>query len=137
MGIRFNQKLLIILILTILINIIMFSTINLADDLPQPDTAEIQTMPSPIGSGADEYKPTSTSNSPAVTSMTAKIVKWIRNLGAIVGALVLTLIGFKYMLASSADEKAQYKETLVPVLIGAVMLIGSLSLIITIAKLFD
>ena len=136
MAIRFNQKLLIILICTILANIIMFSTINFADDLPQAQKADIPAMDSPI-ENPDSYKPTSTSNSPVTTKITAKIVGWLRSLGVIVGVLALTLIGFKYMLASGADEKAQYKETLIPVVIGVVMLLGSIALITTIAGVFD
>lgn len=41
------------------------------------------------------------------------------------------------MLAGAAEEKAQYKETLVPIVIGVVMLLGSITLIVSIAKLFD
>lgn len=48
---------------------------------------------------------------------------WIRFIGIIVSVLALVIIGIKYMLAS-IDEKAEYKKTMIPYIIGCFMLMG-------------
>lgn len=143
MELKLTKKIFIVLIITIITNIILLPTVNFADDYTAQaeastiTTNEIPQMVSPI-ENPDEYDPTNTrQDSPVTTKLTAKVVRWLRNFGVIVGVIVLTLIGVKYMLAAGAEEKAQYKETLIPVVIGVVMLIGSLTLISAIAGLFD
>lgn len=133
MELKITRKMLIVLIITIITNIMILPTVNFADDTTQEEMPE---MVSPL-EHPDSYNPGSIPDSPVTTKLTAKIVNWIRNIGVIVGVLVLTIIGVKYMLAAGAEEKAQYKETLMPVVIGVVMLLGSLALISAIAGLFD
>lgn len=45
----------------------------------------------------------------------------IRNVGVVVAVIILMVIGVKYMLGS-VEEKANYKQTLFPYLIGAIIL---------------
>lgn len=51
-----------------------------------------------------------------------KIVGIIRAAGIILSVIMLMVIGIKYMLGS-AEEKAEYKKTLMPYTIGAVLLL--------------
>lgn len=136
--INFTQKLVLILMLTILVNMLMVSNIN-ADYNPTATTGEgsssIPKFDSPIGN-PDGYSP-EYQKMTVTSKIVGTIIKWIRNMGVIVGVLVLTIIGIKYMLAGAAEEKAQYKETLVPVVIGVVMLLGSITLISAIATLME
>lgn len=54
------------------------------------------------------------------------IYAYIRNIGIILSVIILLVIGIKYMLGS-VEEKANYKETLLPYIIGAFLLFtGSL-----------
>ena len=48
---------------------------------------------------------------------------WIQFIGIIVSVLALAVIGIKYMLGS-IDEKAEYKKTMIPYVIGCFMLMG-------------
>ena len=48
---------------------------------------------------------------------------WIQFIGIIVSVLALAIIGIKYMLGS-IDEKAEYKKTMIPYIIGCFMLMG-------------
>ena len=48
----------------------------------------------------------------------------IQIIGTIVSVGVMMLLGIRYMLAS-ADEKAEYRERLLPYFIGAVILFGA------------
>lgn len=64
------------------------------------------------------------------------IIGLIRGAGTVVSVIVLIIIGIKYMLGS-VEEKATYKQTLMPYLIGAVFVFGIttiLPIIIEVAK---
>lgn len=65
---------------------------------------------------------------------TTDVTKWsnnIINIVAIVGSaasiVILIVLGVKYMLGS-AEEKAEYKKTLLPYIIGAVFVFGASAL---------
>ena len=45
----------------------------------------------------------------------------IRNIGIVLSVVILIIIGIKYMLGT-VEEKANYKETLLPYIIGAFLL---------------
>lgn len=50
----------------------------------------------------------------------------IRSVGMVISVVTLIVIGIKYMIGS-VEEKANYKETLLPYLVGAILLFtGSL-----------
>ena len=54
------------------------------------------------------------------------IFAYLRVIGIVLSVVVLIAIGIKYMLGS-VEEKANYKETLVPYLVGAIFIFtGSL-----------
>ena len=59
-----------------------------------------------------------------ISKMAGKIIKWIRNVAVIAGVLILTVLGFKYMLGS-AEEKADYKKSLVPLVVGIVVIMAA------------
>ena len=52
-----------------------------------------------------------------------KIVGFIQVIGTIISVAMLTVIGIKYVLGS-AEEKAEYKKSLKPYLIGAILIFG-------------
>lgn len=52
----------------------------------------------------------------------------VRNVGVIISVIALSIIGLKYMLGS-IEEKAKYKETLKPFLIGAIILAAGTTLV--------
>lgn len=49
------------------------------------------------------------------------ILGYIRNIGVAVSVISLMLVGLKYMLGS-VEEKAQYKETLMPIIISSFLI---------------
>lgn len=56
-----------------------------------------------------------------VNSVTSNVLGIIQTIGVILSVLILILIGIKYMLGS-VEEKAEYKKTLMPYIIGAFLL---------------
>ncbi len=54
----------------------------------------------------------------------ASIVSIITTIGIIVAVVVLLILGIKYLMGS-ASEKAEYKKTMIPYLVGAVLIFGA------------
>lgn len=63
-----------------------------------------------------------------VASKAGIIFNAISTLGIIIAVITIIIIGIKYMIGS-VEEKAEYKKTMIPYLIGVVM-IGSISAIL-------
>lgn len=59
-----------------------------------------------------------------ITNMGQKIISYISIIGVVISVLVLTILGIKYMIGS-ASEKAEYKKTMIPYLVGAVLVFGA------------
>ena len=57
-------------------------------------------------------------------SVGAKILGAIRSIAMLISIGVIIVIGIKYMMGS-AEEKAEYKKTLLPYLIGAVLVFAA------------
>lgn len=59
-----------------------------------------------------------------VTDISNKIIGVITTIGVVVAVIVLLVLGIKYMMGS-ASEKADYKKTMIPYLVGAVLIFGA------------
>jgi len=62
----------------------------------------------------------------------AVILNLLRNIAAVVSVVTLSIIGVRYMVGS-VEQKAEYKQTMMPVIIGCV-LVGGLSAILTLIQ---
>ena len=63
-----------------------------------------------------------------IESVTSKVLTAVSNVGIGVSVLVLAILGIKYMLGS-VEEKAEYRQDLMPYLIGAMILFGITSFV--------
>ncbi len=63
-----------------------------------------------------------------ITKVGGNIVNIIQVVGIVVAVIVLLVIGIKYMMGS-ASEKAEYKKTMIPYLVGAVLVFAGTSLV--------
>lgn len=71
----------------------------------------------------DDWKPDSTTEATGagrLQNMGNVIIGALRTVGSIVSVAVLAVLGIKYMVGS-VEERATYKETMKPYLIGAVL----------------
>ena len=59
-----------------------------------------------------------------IQNVGTNIVSIITTVGIIVAVIVLLILGVKYMIGS-ASEKAEYKKTMIPYLVGAVLIFGA------------
>lgn len=68
-----------------------------------------------------------TDSSQAVSGIGNQILGIIQVIGTVIAVGVLMVLGIKYMMGS-AEEKAEYKKTMIPYLIGAVLLFAAVNL---------
>lgn len=69
----------------------------------------------------------STSAAAGAQNIGNQILGIIRVIGTVVAVGVLMVLGIKYMMGS-AEEKAEYKKTMIPYLVGAILLFGAVNL---------
>ena len=70
-------------------------------------------------------------------SIGSRIFTAVSNVGIVASVVVIAIIGVKYMLGS-VDEKADYKNSMIPYLIGAFLVFGASAIakaVYTIAKM--
>ena len=83
-----------------------------------------------------EYDPTSTKSEGDTKLLTIgnDIIGPIQLIGSVVSVIAIIIIGIRYMLGS-VEEKAQYKETMTPYLIGAVLVFGITNVLAIVSEL--
>lgn len=110
-----NKKTVLIIMIFLLI-IVASSTVFAVGD-----SSSIKVSSQDLGLGSlDSYKGTNT-GSDTLETKANNILGIIQAVGVVVSVVMLMGIGIKYMLGS-VEEKAEYKETLKPYIIGAFVL---------------
>lgn len=71
----------------------------------------------------EDYKPNTSGNETEMEDIISKVLTVISNIGIAVAVIMLAVLGIKYMLGS-VEEKAEYKEGLIPYVVGAFILFG-------------
>ncbi len=59
-----------------------------------------------------------------VKQLGGSLMAVIQAAGAVVAVIILMVLGIKYMMGS-AEEKAEYKKTMVPYLVGAILIFAA------------
>ena len=59
-----------------------------------------------------------------ITTLGQKIVGIVQVVGVVIAVVVILVIGIKYLIGS-AEEKAEYKKTMIPYIVGAVLIFGA------------
>lgn len=63
-----------------------------------------------------------------VASLGGQIVGIIQIIGIVVAVVILLVLGIKYM-TGSAQEKAEYKKTMIPYIIGAILIFAASTIV--------
>lgn len=98
-------------IATVLIALAMLSTVAFA--ATNSDTVINQMQKEDIGSQSDQ-----------LSKLGGKVLSALQVIGFIAGAIILVVLGLKYMMGS-LEEKAEYKKTMIPYLVGAIIVIAA------------
>ena len=67
---------------------------------------------------------TTGSGTKSVENLGKQILGIVQTVGSIAAVVVLVVLGIKYMMGST-EEKAEYKKTLIPYIIGAVLIFAA------------
>ena len=70
-----------------------------------------------------EIKPSNVETS-SITKVGSSVIGILQTVGIVLYVIVLIVIGLKYMMGS-AEEKAEYKKTLLPYIIGAALVFAA------------
>jgi len=73
--------------------------------------------------GAFDPRNQTTEDTPGIIAKAGPVLGLIRNAGIIVAVVALTIIGVKYMFCS-VSEKADYKKSMIPYVVGCFFLMG-------------
>jgi len=65
-----------------------------------------------------------TNGTTSIQTVGKNVVGIVQTVGSIVAVVVLVVLGIKYMMGS-AEEKAEYKKTLIPYVVGAVLIFAA------------
>ena len=72
----------------------------------------------------DLQKPADNVNSTEITNLGKNIVAIVQVVGVVIAVVVILVIGIKYLIGS-AEEKAEYKKTMIPFVVGAIVVIAA------------
>ena len=61
---------------------------------------------------------------PQVTELGGNIMGVLQAVGVVIAVVILIVLGIKYMMGS-ASEKAEYKKTMIPYLVGAILIFAA------------
>ena len=68
------------------------------------------------------------SDTSKITTLGANIVNIIQVVGIVISIIVLLVIGIKYIIGS-AEQKAEYKKTMIPYIVGALLIFAATSIV--------
>ena len=90
---------------------------------------------SPIANPGD-YKPgdITDADTSAVMGKANKILSVISTVGIVVSAITLMVLGIKYMVGS-VSEKAEYKKSMIPYVIGVILILSTSAIVGIIAQM--
>lgn len=94
-------------IATILLIVSMGASVVYGADLTPKD------LKGQAGTGTDE-----------VQDLGEKLMGVIQVAGVVIAVIILMILGIKYMMGS-AEEKAEYKKTMIPYLVGAILIFAA------------
>ena len=77
-----------------------------------------------VGPDPSGYQGNNSINTDKIDSLGNQIITIVSTIGSIASVVVLIVLGIKYMMGS-AEEKAEYKKTLLPYVIGAVLIFAA------------
>lgn len=77
---------------------------------------------------ANALQPNYTGDTTQMANIAQNVMGLIRNIAIVAGVIVLMVIGVKYIMGSAA-EKAEYKKSLIPLVVGILIVIFATTLV--------
>ena len=89
-----------------------------------------------IGGLNTEANKVTTNDMSEFNEIAGKILGFLRNASYIIGVIVLVVLGIKYMMGS-LEEKAEYKKSLIPLVVGVIIVMGATTIATFLFNTFD
>lgn len=121
-----NKTVKILTILLLAITLITFTTNVFAADTQPVTPAELENR---INYGT-------VSDTNTLMTQAGKIMGMIRNVAIIAAVIIIMVLGIKYMLGS-VEEKADYKKSFVPLIVGIVLVVAATSIATFVIGIID
>lgn len=80
-------------------------------------------------------KPTTPTDTTNVLNLVNKILGFLQWAAIIGGVILITILGIKYMMGS-LEEKAQYQKSMVPLIVGVIVVMGATTIANILFKTF-
>lgn len=77
--------------------------------------------------GGVDFPQGTAADTSTIAQKAANIVATLRNIAAIAAVVIIAILGIKYMLGS-VEEKAEYKKSFVPLIVGVVVVVLALQI---------
>ena len=122
-----NKKL--VQIFTILMIVIALCSISVSVLAANPAAGTTAITPSSINGDADL-------KTDSISTIGNNVVKILQTVGVVLSVVILIVLGIKYMLGS-AEEKADYKKSMMPYVIGAALIFAASALAQVIYNFFS
>ena len=81
-----------------------------------------------VGSIIDEMDKQNAEGATDVAKIGGQIADIITTVGIVVAVIIILILGIKYMMGS-ASEKAEYKKTMIPYVVGAALILGGSAIV--------
>ena len=98
-------------ILMVILLVSMFSSVVMASGSAAD---KVDSIKSSVPAGAESK----------INTLAGNIIGVLTTVGIAVAVIILLILGIKYMMGS-ASEKAEYKKTMIPYLVGAILIFGA------------
>lgn len=123
-----------IIFVTILAIVILASCTSAVEARPAPEVTMLLASSSAGVIDPNKFSPSDISNEDEAYKMAGTIVTTLSTVAIVVGIVGLIILGIKYMMGS-VEEKAEYKKTLIPMLIGFIMIFAIGTIVKVIASI--
>lgn len=111
-------------LLLVIMLVMSFSSIAFAGGSGASTAGDISGVIGNINEAANDKL----NNDSGVASLGGQIVGIIQVVGIVVAVVILLVLGIKYM-TGSAQEKAEYKKTMIPYIIGAILIFAASTIV--------
>lgn len=119
----------------IFLNFLFFSSYNVSFARPEVERSEGMAPPKSAVSSdinPDDYNPSkqgiSVNDKNTIKKKAGVILGWLRNISVATAVIAIMIAGYKYIVGS-VEEKAEYKKTLIPIIIGCIMAISGTTIV--------
>lgn len=117
-----KKKKMITILLLFILGIAIFSTISMASN-----NTNNTTLTSPLDDPGS-FEPSSMTKAGKLKNIGNTIIGIVQFIGSFTSVIALIVIGIKYM-TGSIEEKAEYKKTMGPYLLGAILVFATTNLL--------